>query len=245
MKRTISRLASLRPLDARVQAQPSPVHFNGLAAWDDPNVQVKPGQHVIAICNQYDISFPTELRPLGTRLTSNPYKITVVASPKHCFFHQSMKYFDRLEHPFAKSLLDIYIQKKKEPLWMSAFAHGGSPFANGTAKRKLMHAVRDALLAAGYDRFGQSVPVDGESSAVNGLYGSLRLMSPCPQAICTAKFADLLDCAKQIIFAAEIKLRGNKSNPHLESGQQHSPLSRGTFGGRPRAPNNKRKRTAN
>ncbi|KAK5633955.1 hypothetical protein RRF57_009669 [Xylaria bambusicola] len=242
MKRTISRLASFRPRNAGVQAQLSPADFKKLAAPHDFAAQVKPGQHVIAICNQYDISFPHEMRNLGgLRLTPNPYNIGAVASPKHCFFHQSMKYFDRLEHPFAKTLLDIYVQKKKEPLWISALAHGGSPFANSTAKRKLKHALRDALAAAGYDRIGQRVLADGESSAVDGLYGSLRIMTSNPQAICTAKFVDLLDCAKQVIFAAEIQLRRNKSTLHLERGQQHSPTSKGP----PCAPQNKRRRTEN
>ncbi|TGJ88438.1 hypothetical protein E0Z10_g382 [Xylaria hypoxylon] len=86
-----------------------------------------------------------------------------------------MRYFDKVEHPFTRALLDIYIEKKKEPLWWSGFAYGASPFPNKTASRRIAHALRDALAAAGYDRFGRRVLVDGESSAIADLYGTLRV----------------------------------------------------------------------
>ena len=247
MRRTISRLASLGRSSPGAQTPFSPVDVSRLGALDDPKAEVMPGKHVLSVCREYDISFPGELRPLkGFRLPvqKNPYKLSVSFSQKHCFLHQSMKYFDRLEHPFAKSMLDIYIEKKKEPLWLSAVAYGGSPFANQTAKRKITHALRDALVAAGYDRFGQRMLVDGESSAITDLYGSLRIACPAPVEVCKARFVDLLECAKQIIFATELGLRRDKNGLHLDRRQQEQPHHRGASRAPMRSPSYKRGRSA-
>ncbi|KAI0904320.1 hypothetical protein F4824DRAFT_484271 [Ustulina deusta] len=242
MRRTIFRLAPLNRPNTSVQAQFSPADFSKLVAWDDPTVEVEPGQHVISVCRQYKISFPNELRSLkGLRLWENPYKLSVYTSQKHCFFQHSMKYFDKLEHPFAKSMLDIYIEKKKEPLWIHSFAHGGMPFANKTASRKVTHALRDALVAAGYDRFGQRVLADGQLSAIADLYGTLRLMISDPLAVCNAKFADLLECAKQVLSAVEIELRRDKNGHHVTRKQQNPRPTRGAWQGQRREPNDQRR----
>ncbi|KAI1362487.1 hypothetical protein F5Y08DRAFT_311978 [Xylaria arbuscula] len=228
MRTTLSRLAVIGRSSAGAQAQFSPVDVKTLGALNDPQAAVRPGQHVLSVCRQYDISFPDELRFVKRlKLPPNPYKISVTISQNHCFLHQSMKYFDRFEHPFAKSLLDIYIEKKKEPLWFSALAYGGSPFASRTAARKINHALRDALAAAGYDRFGRRALVDGETSAIADLHGSLRVVSAEPVEVCKAKFADLLQCAKKILFAAELNLRRDKNGVHFERAQQKQYSPRG------------------
>ncbi|KAI1277266.1 hypothetical protein F5Y07DRAFT_363515 [Xylaria sp. FL0933] len=220
MRRTIFRLAPAGHLHTKVQPQFSPVDYSKLVAWDDPKAEVEPGQHVIAVCKQYKISFPNQLRHLKESPRKTNYHLSVTASQQHCFAQQSMKYFDRFEHPFAKSLLDIYIEKKKEPLWLFTSAYGASAFPNKTASRRLTHALRDALKAAGYDRFGRRVLVDGESSVIADLHGTLRVLSTAPLAICNAKFADLLECAKHIIHGAEIYLRRDKNGRHLQTQRQ-------------------------
>ncbi|KAI0535982.1 hypothetical protein GGR58DRAFT_416842 [Xylaria digitata] len=220
MKRTIPRLAFSTLSKPRVQTQSSPIHVTK-PGWSDPTAEIEPGKHVISICKQHGIFFPQQLRPLrGVFSRKNPYNIGVSHSQRHCVLHQSMKYFDKVTHPFATSLLDIYIEKKKEPLWLSGFAHGAAPFPNRTASRRIAHALRDALAAAGYDRFGRRVPVDGEPSVIADLYGTLRVISNNPLAVCNAPFADLVECAKQIIHHAEIRLRRDQNGHHLDGEQQ-------------------------
>ncbi|KAI0426914.1 hypothetical protein F5Y09DRAFT_333778 [Xylaria sp. FL1042] len=242
MRRTIFRLAPTGRLNTEVQSQFSPVDYSKLVAWDNPGAEVEPGKHVIAVCKQYNIAFPNQLRPLKGLVRRNQYKLTVTTSRQHCFFHQSMKYFDKFEHPFAKSLLDIYIEKKKEPLWMSSNVYGASAFPNKTASRRINHALRDALIAAGYDRFGRRVYVDGESSVIADLYGTLRVLSTAPLAICNAKFADLVECAKQIISGVEIHLRRDKNGRHIQSQQQDPTIIRPPGQGQRRQRNDQRGR---
>ncbi|KAF2966892.1 hypothetical protein GQX73_g6680 [Xylaria multiplex] len=221
MKRTILRLApatlSKSRVQTRVQTRSSPIDVSK-QGWGDSIPDIEPGQHVLSICKQHDIFFPSQLRPLKGIFSAedgNPYNIGVSHSQKHCVLHQSMKYFDRITHPFAISLLDIYIEKKKEPLWLSGFAHGATPFPNRTASRRIAHALRDALEAAGYDRFGRKVLVDGESSAIADLHGTLRVICNNPLAVCNAQFADLVACAEQIIRHAETRLRRDKNGRHF------------------------------
>jgi hypothetical protein len=154
---------------------------------------------------------------------NNPFKLAISLSQSHCFDMKSMRYFDKVEHPFAKSLLDIYIEQTKEPLWLQCAAYGASPVPVKTATRRMRHAMRDALAVAGYDRFGRRVPVDGESSVVADLYGTLRVISSDPLAICNNKFADLLKSAKQIVSFAEVQIRRNKNGRHIAPPLQRRP----------------------
>ncbi|GAP91842.1 hypothetical protein SAMD00023353_6700060 [Rosellinia necatrix] len=224
MRRTISRLARPGPPKPRAKAPPR-AKPDSQASVDD----ITPGQHVISVCKQHNIVFPFQLRPLKPiRLGNNPYRIGVVYSQKHSFAQKSMKYFDKAEHPFAKSLLNIYIEKKKEPLWIACNVHGAGSFPNKTATKKLAHALRDALAIAGYDRFGRRVLADGESSTIAELYGSLSVYSTEPLLMCNAKFTDLLECGKQIIASAEINLARDKDGCNLQKAQgEQYPSNRG------------------
>ncbi|KAI1424567.1 hypothetical protein F5Y12DRAFT_751502 [Xylaria sp. FL1777] len=229
MRRTLLRLASLKGPNVKAQTQSLPVNLSKPVAWDDTTVEVEPSQHVLSVCKQHRISFPSALRPLGGifKLVGNPFNLNVSLSQQHCFLHQSIRFFDKIEHPFSRSLLDIYIEKKKEPLWVSGFAYGASAFPNKTASAIITHALRDALAAAGYDRFGRRVSADDdESSVIADLYGTLRVVSNNPQAVCNAKFADVLESAKAIIFNAEVKLRRDKNGCHLDKQQLRKPLSK-------------------
>ncbi|KAI0444528.1 hypothetical protein F4803DRAFT_251724 [Xylaria telfairii] len=243
MRRTLLRLASFGPPNTHVQTRFSPQAVNKPAPWNDPTAVIKPGQLVISACRQHDIAFPWELQPLRPfRSHQNTYKLALAVCQRHCFEQQSMRYFDRLEHPFTKSLLDIYIEKKEKPLWISCHAHGSAAFVSRKARKKILHAVRDALVAAGYDRFGRRVIADGESSAILDLYGTLRVIANDAVVVCEAKFADLLKDAKKIVASAEIVLRRNQDGHHVERLQprQHNKNYAGQ--GQRRGPSNQQMR---
>ncbi|TRX98555.1 hypothetical protein FHL15_000629 [Xylaria flabelliformis] len=244
MRRILLRLAPSSTPNTYVQTRFFSHAVKKQLAWNNNPADIQPGQHVISVCKEYNIGFPQKLRSLRVfRQKENPYKLGVFVCQQHCFAQNSMRYFDKLEHPFAKSLLDIYIEKKKESLWITSYAHGAGVFPNKTAQRKIAHALRDALMAAGYDRFGRRVLADGESSAIVDLYGSLRVISAHPTALCNAKFVDILECAKKIIAGVEIELRrgdadirftqkkDDQNHRHVQRPQQH-PQRQPTFGAR-------------
>ncbi|KAI0877889.1 hypothetical protein GGS24DRAFT_445442 [Hypoxylon argillaceum] len=228
MRRTISRLARFIPPNTQGQTLFPPVDVsNFLPSNNGTQIDAKPGQYVASMCQQHRISFPQHQRPIRPfKPKDNPFGFSVLVSQKHCLPINTMKYFDKFEHPFTKSVLDIYIEKKKEPLWMSCFMIGATPFPRSKATKKVVHALRDALAAAGYDRFGRRVLVDGERSVIADLHGSLRITSDKPQALCNAKFLDLLEYAKQIISAIEVKLARDENGRYLatERQQQQRPL---------------------
>ncbi|KAI1734838.1 hypothetical protein F4680DRAFT_437140 [Xylaria scruposa] len=212
MRRILLRLAPPSIPNTYVQTRFSSHAVRKHVSWNNP-LYVQPGQHVISVCKQYSINFPQKLRPLRVfKQKENPYKLGVFICQQHCFAQNSMRYFDKLEHPLAKSLLDIYIEKKKEPLWFTSYAHGAGVFPNKTAQKRLAHALRDALMLAGYDRFGRRVLADGESSAIVDLYGTLRVVSGHPTAVCNARFVDVLESAKKIIAGVEIELRRGEAS---------------------------------
>ncbi|KAI0195807.1 hypothetical protein EV127DRAFT_419775 [Xylaria flabelliformis] len=217
MRRNLLRLAPSSTPNTYVQTRFSSHAVKKQVAWNNNPADIQPGQHVISVCNEHNIDFPQKLRSLRVfRQKENPFKLAVFVCQRHCFAQNSMRYFDKLEHPFAKSLLDVYIEKKKEPLWITSYAHGAGVFPNKTAQRKIAHALRDALTAAGYDRFGRRVLADGEFSAIVDLYGSLRVISAHPTALCNAKFVDILECAKKIIASVEIELRRGANIRHTQ-----------------------------
>lgn len=207
-----------------MQTRFAPVDISRLLApSDEAAVEVEPGQLVLSVCKKHGIAFPSRLRtPKEFKLSPNPYKLGISISQQHCFSQLSMKYFDKIEHPFAKSLLDIYIEKTKQPLWISSVMHGAGPFPTKTAAKRIVHALRDALDAAGYDRFGRRVVLagggGGEPGAVAELYGTLRVTSGDPLAICNSKFADIVEQAKKIVYCVETKLGRDQNGRHLDPG---------------------------
>ncbi|KAI1187323.1 hypothetical protein F5B17DRAFT_324396 [Nemania serpens] len=217
MRITRFRLAHLGPWNTHVPAVFSPpIDISRLVPSDDATVEVEPGQLVLSACKKHGIAFPSRLHtPKEFRLSPNPYKFGVSISQQHCFSQLSMKYFDKIEHPFAKTLLDIYIKKNKEPLWISSVTHGAGPFPAKKAAKKITHALREALHEAGYDRFGRRVLVDDEPSAIADLYGTLRITANEPQAICNAKFTDLVVLARKIISCVETNLGRDKDGHHI------------------------------
>ncbi|KAJ2987870.1 hypothetical protein NUW58_g4277 [Xylaria curta] len=217
MRRTLFRLAQSRPPNPHFPTQLPPVDLRILSPLGDPTVKIEPSRHVLSVFKEHDIFFPSFLKRIPRpKLLPNPYKLSVFVSQKHCVEVKSMKYFDKLEHPFAKSLQDIYIEKTKTPLWLAFFTVGGGSFPSQVSRRKIAHAVRDALAAAGYDRFGRRVPVDGEPSPIVDLYGTLQVTSHDPLAVCNAKFVDLVEQAKHIVLQIEIMLQRGKDGLHRE-----------------------------
>ncbi|KAI0003917.1 hypothetical protein F4779DRAFT_600956 [Xylariaceae sp. FL0662B] len=158
---------------------------------------------VLSSCKKLNLSLPTELRGLRVKWKSNPRKLGATFSPNHCLNRTAMKYLDRYEHPFRKSILEIYFAKHKAPLWYNAWVGGAlvSPFPSSRARKKIEHALRDALAAYGYDRDGRKLKTE-EPSAVAELYGTLNIGCQDPLAVCNSKFADLLEDAKVIIGRA-------------------------------------------
>lgn len=137
-----------------------------------------------------------------------------------------MRYFDKIEHPFARSLLDTYIEKNKEPLWIFSVTHGAGPFPTKKAAKRISHALRDALGAAGYDRFGRRVLADGNPRAMADLYGTIRITAAEPQAICNGQFADLVEQAKRIVSHAEMSLGRDKDGRHQSYGSRQNNMNR-------------------
>ncbi|KAI1755725.1 hypothetical protein F4782DRAFT_486694 [Xylaria castorea] len=265
MRRTLLRLAPSSLPNTYVQTQPSyrlankRVLWNDPTAENDPTIEINPGQHVASVSRQYKIASPHKLKsPKGFKLKRNRYQLSVLTCQQHCFAHTSMRYLDKLEHPLTKSLLDVYIEKKKEPLWISCSAYGPGVFPNKIAQKKIAHALRDALAAAGYDRFGRRVLVDGESSAIADLHGTLRVTCGLSTTVCNAKFADLLEYAKTIIagvetefhkrdaFAGLTKKRDGQTSPLVQmlQHQQRQP-THSAWQSQRREPNNQRRRRTN
>ncbi|KAI1379670.1 hypothetical protein F4677DRAFT_407200 [Hypoxylon crocopeplum] len=208
---------------------------------------VKPGERVLSVCKEYRISFPTgSLRqPSEVKLRKNPCKLTIMVSERHCFNASSLKYLDKTEHPFAKSVLKMYIDQTKIPLWYSAYSLPVAlPFPCNVAARRVKHAFRDALAAYGYDREGRRVLTDS-SSIIADLYGTVRIAISDPKAVCNIKFADLLEQAKTVVSGLELVLGRDKNGKHINPQRpkknhfQKRPGNRPTMGGpRPRPSSN-------
>ncbi|KAI0487492.1 hypothetical protein F4859DRAFT_465206 [Xylaria cf. heliscus] len=216
MRRTLLRLAPSGLPNTHARTRPPPQTAYPTTSWVDHG-GIKPGEHVTSVSKSYGIVFPNSLQQLRNPKLKGPYGISVSFSQQHAFKMQSLRYFDKAEHPFAKSLLEIYIEKSKEPLWIDCFSHGARPFPNRMAQRKFHHALREALAAAGYDPYGRRVLADGESSAVADLYGTLRVFSGQPLVVCDTKFPVLLEYAKIIIADVEPILQRDQNGRHLMS----------------------------
>ncbi|KAI0838248.1 hypothetical protein F5Y06DRAFT_287351 [Hypoxylon sp. FL0890] len=182
--------------------------------------EIQPGEHVTSFSREHRILFPGPhtLRGLkGFKLKENPCKLGITASQSHCFDVPSLKYLDKNEHPFAKSILQMYLEKKKEPLWYTVNSHQvASPFPCKEGARRVKHAFRDALAAYGYDREGRRITMDG-SSVIMDLYGTLRINVGDPKAACNTKFADLLEQAKKLVSRLELALARNEYGRHINT----------------------------
>ncbi|KAI5867799.1 hypothetical protein GGS23DRAFT_196592 [Durotheca rogersii] len=171
---------------------------------------VQPGDHVLAVSRKYNIGFPTALHWIKDwKPKSNPCQLNVMISERHCFSVTSMRYLDKFEHPFAKSVLGFYIAKTDIPLWHNAYSH---PVAKAcvcqVAARKIQRAFRDSLAAHGYDKDGRKTTTD--DAGVRQLYGTARISCGNPKAACNIQFADLLDQINPLVDALEVALGRDK-----------------------------------
>ncbi|KAI2637627.1 hypothetical protein GGS26DRAFT_418811 [Hypomontagnella submonticulosa] len=169
-----------------------------------------------SVSSEHKIFLPNLLRRLkGASPRPNPCSLAIELSDEHCFSKNALKYLDKFEHPFAKSIVNIHIAQKQRPLWFTAYSPPVAlPFPCRVANRRLRHAFRDALAARGYDRDGRRVAAD-DSSVIAELYGSLRIICGNPKAVCNIKFADLVEQVKQMVSRIEPVLARDKEGRHI------------------------------
>ncbi|KAI2469724.1 hypothetical protein F4781DRAFT_207960 [Annulohypoxylon bovei var. microspora] len=178
------------------------------------------GDHVNSVSREYGISLPNQrvLRHITMnqlKINNNPGKLNVMIAQCHCFDTSSLKYLDRYEHPFAKSVLNMYIKKKEDPLWYKVFAAqaGASPFPCRVAAKRIRHAFLDALAFYGYRPNGRKDTT--EDSDIAALYGTVKISIADPKAACNTKFADIFEQAKLIVAGIEPILAGDKYGRHI------------------------------
>ncbi|KAI0379129.1 hypothetical protein F5Y04DRAFT_260506 [Hypomontagnella monticulosa] len=182
--------------------------------------QRKPQQRydIRSICREHQIFMSNGLHTLkGVKIRPNPCSLAFLVSERHCVSKPYMKYFDGVEHPFAKSMVNIYIAQKKQPLWLTTYSAGAAAFPCRVATRRIRHALRDALAAHGYDRYGTRITADS-SSVIADLYGSVSVYCRNPEAACNIKFADLLEQVKQIVSAIEPLLGRDEKGTLISTG---------------------------
>ncbi|KAI0885960.1 uncharacterized protein GGS22DRAFT_159459 [Annulohypoxylon maeteangense] len=178
------------------------------------------GDHIRLVSKQYQISLPNQnvfsFIPISRlKMNDNSCKFSIMISHIHVFDEASIKYLDSYEHPFAKSVLDMYIKKKKIPLWHKVFAHPvARPFPCKVAVKRIRHALFDALAYYGYDREGRKITKD-ESSVITNLYGTVKIACGDPKAVCNIKFADLLEQMKQVVAGFEPILAKDKNGEFI------------------------------
>ncbi|KAI1457272.1 hypothetical protein F4805DRAFT_428807 [Annulohypoxylon moriforme] len=183
------------------------------------------GEHVRSVVKQYQIFLPTQnvyrYIPLTQlKVMDNPCKLSIMMAQCHVFDDSSTKYLDSYEHPFAKSVLDIYIKKKENPLWHKVFSHPvAKPFPCRVAVKRIRHAFLDALAHYGYDRDGRKTTKD-ESSVITALKGSVKISCGDPKAACNTKFADLFEQIKLVVAGLEPFLAVDKNGEYVMAPQQ-------------------------
>ncbi|KAL7621307.1 hypothetical protein AAE478_008627 [Parahypoxylon ruwenzoriense] len=189
---------------------------------------IQPGEHVYSVCRKHNIAFPTNLRGTkGWKLGTNPCKLNILVSERHCFSATSMKYLDKFIHPFASSILHMYIAKTSQPLWYSTYSQPVAlPFPCRRAARKVKHAFRDALAAHGYDREGRKLASD--EGRIRELYGTVRIACGDPKATCNIKFAELLEQMNSIVDVIERVLGRDKFGSPIMTTQRSQNPRRGT-----------------
>ncbi|KAI1091973.1 hypothetical protein F5B19DRAFT_456350 [Rostrohypoxylon terebratum] len=182
------------------------------------------GHHVRSVSEQYQIALPTSHvfrhLPLNQlRMGDNSCKLNIMYAQCHVFDDQSGKYLDKYEHPFAKSVLNMYIKKKEEPLWYRVFSHPvARAFPCRVAAKRVRHAFLDALAYHGYDRYGKKI-VEDDSSHIASLCGTVKLGCGDPKAACNIKFADLLEQFKLIVAGLETFLAKDKNGHYITISQ--------------------------
>ncbi|KAI1140734.1 hypothetical protein F5Y05DRAFT_374690 [Hypoxylon sp. FL0543] len=183
-----------------------------------PGSDIQPGEHIQKFCREHNILFPSALRVLkGTRLKKNPCQLSLTGSRRHCFDAKTLKYLDKHEHPFTKSILQMYINKKSQPLWYTFRSFDvASAFPCREAVRRLKHAFRDALADYGYDLEGRRIRTGGPSVTMD-LFGTVLITCADPKAVCNIKFADLLEQVKVLMGNVEQALARDKRGKHINA----------------------------
>ncbi|KAI1448962.1 hypothetical protein F5Y02DRAFT_414226 [Annulohypoxylon stygium] len=193
------------------------------------------GDHIRQVCEQYQIALPNSrvFRHLSLhhlKMKDNPCKLNIMYAQGHVFEESSNKYLDKYEHPFAKSILNMYIKKKENPLWHKVFSHPmARPFPCRVAAKRVRHALFDALAYHGYDRDGRKIAKDA-SSIITALYGTVKIGCGDPKAACNIKFADLLEQLKPIVAGLETVLAKDKDGQYITTPRQNkiSPYNKTT-----------------
>ncbi|KAI0119067.1 hypothetical protein F4814DRAFT_224842 [Daldinia grandis] len=207
--------------DERRPKHPPPSTFSsGLGGYTSEE-EIQPGTHIVDFCRKYQVSFPSVLRRApGVKLTPNPFGLGILISEKHCFSKHSLKYLDKYEQPFTKSVLEMYIAQKKQPLWYSVHAAPiTSPLPCRVGARRLRHAFRDALVAHGYDREGRKIMT--KDSVIGDLHGTVNIICSDPKAACNLKFPELLEQANKIVSAIEPMLARDKNGKRMDTMQNY------------------------
>ncbi|KAI0125226.1 hypothetical protein BJ170DRAFT_495391 [Xylariales sp. AK1849] len=191
--------------------EPSLLRFVGPVSEED----VEPGELVRAVSRKHHFGTPKEVRRLKLNGMPHSGDISAFFAVRHCFAIQSMKYLDKVLHPYAQSVLDRYIADKGKPLWWSVAAFPqASPFVTSTAQRLLRRGIRMALETAGYDSDGRRLVTHSQDTAIRDIYGTLRVTCREPKDLCKAPFSEILEASKAIVTAAELALRRDKTGKH-------------------------------
>ncbi|KAI0847632.1 hypothetical protein F5Y00DRAFT_240710 [Daldinia vernicosa] len=207
--------------DERRPKRPQSSTFSSALGGSTSEGEIQPGDHIVAFCRKYQVSFPSVLRRVsGFKLTPNPFELGVLISEKHCFTKNSLRYLDKYEQPFTKSVLEMYIAQKKQPLWYSVHSAGTtSPLPGRVSSRRIRHAFRDALAARGYDREGRKIMTD--DSNIADLHGTVHIYCANPKAACNLKFPELVKQTNKIVSAIEPMLARDKDGKRIHVMQSY------------------------
>lgn len=240
-----SAIQAVRRILMRNFSAERPLAMNDFDIWrgmryspppNGPNANVHPGDYLWAWCKEHDIALADRMRGLRVKLSdNNRFRLSVFTCRQHCIDITHMRYFDRYEHPYSRTMFDVYIAKKKETLWYKAWAGATAlPFCTSTAERRIKHAMRDALAKRGYDRDGRRMATaqpGGRAPADNGvadLFGTLKVQTAEPKLVCNVKFEELLEPIDKIIGMVELELRRGRNGRHLSPSfqtQRNGPAS--------------------
>ncbi|KAI0169769.1 hypothetical protein GGR52DRAFT_481764 [Hypoxylon sp. FL1284] len=183
---------------------------------DSPETpEVHPGKHVITACRLHNFAFPNKMaRIKGMKIRNNNLKLGAAVSERHCMEKNTMKFLDKVEHPFAKSILNMYISRKDKPLWYTTHAHPvASSFPCHKAESRILNAFREALAAHGYDRDGRKVNTE---DVIVDLYGTVHLTCGDPRTACNIKFRDVVSKTMDLVSHLELALGRDKHGQHIQ-----------------------------